>query len=468
VTTRVLGVGAAAPSWRLPATAVDEAWGRSGGSSAVAAVCAPDEDVLTIAWDAATAALEAAGVDAEHVDGLWWGTSRPPFAEGPSHAFLAASLGLAPHCAGALLSGSTHSGIEALLAGSDAVAAGTARVALVVASDALRPGLGTSAEARTGSGAAAFVLGAEGGAASLVARVTRSRPLVDRYRGDGEHATRDLYDNRLFREEIFLPVTTEVGGALASFSPRAWSLPDPDGRIGRVLSRRLGADTVASTPVYALAGDTGAAAPLLGAAAALDAAGVVAVLAYGGGRCTGVTIDADGPVPGSTAVMRALDGGRTVSYPDVLRAREQLVASGETVPMGVPPESALFARGASEMLGALGGRCADCGTISTPPSVHPTCTACGGEKLEAVSLARDGEVHTFVVNQTMPPPFVAPLPMVVVDLDDGARVMLQGVGPGDDFEIGRRVRLVLRRYAHERGVPVYGFKARAVQTVAGT
>ena len=106
----------------------------------------------------------------------------------------------------------------------------------------MRPGLGTSAEARTGAGAAAFVLGTEGGAASLVARVTRSRPLVDRYRGDGEHATRDLYDNRLFREEIFLPVTTEVGGALASFAPRAWSLPDPDGRIGRVLSRRLGAD----------------------------------------------------------------------------------------------------------------------------------------------------------------------------------------------------------------------------------
>ena len=28
---------------------------------------------------------------------------------------------------------------------------------------------------------------------------------------------------------------------------------------------------------------------------------------------------------------------------------------------------------------------------------------------------------------------------------------------------GRRVELVLRRYAHERGVPVYGFKARPLQ-----
>jgi uncharacterized OB-fold protein len=123
----------------------------------------------------------------------------------------------------------------------------------------------------------------------------------------------------------------------------------------------------------------------------------------------------------------------------------------------------MFARGNPEMLGALGGKCIDCDTISTPPSVHPTCTACGGEKLEPVQLARTGTVQTFVVNQTMPAPFVAPLPIAVIDLDDGARIMLQGIGPGDDFGIGARVELALRKYAHERGVPVYGYKARVTR-----
>ena len=79
-----------------------------------------------------------------------------------------------------------------------------------------------------------------------------------------------------------------------------------------------------------------------------------------------------------------------------------------------------------------------------------------------VSLARRGVVHTFVVNHTMPPPFEAPLPLAVIDLDDGARIMLQVVGDGSDMEIGAQVELVLRRYAFERGVPVYGFKARRV------
>lgn len=460
--TRLLGVGGAAGSLRLAAADVAAAWNRPPGRGR-AAICAPDEDTLTLAWDAATAALGAAGVDPGHVDGLWWGTTRPPFAEGPSHAVLAAAVGLAPSSTGALCASSPHAGMEALLAAADAVAAGSVRLALVVASDALRPAPGGASEARTGAGAVAFVLAADSGPATLVARVTRTRPLLDRYRGDGETDTRDLYDARLYREEMFLPSVTEVAAALAVFEPRAWSLPDPDGRLAATVARRVGATHVASESVGAQIGDAGAAAALLGAATALDAAGIVAAVASGGGRTTGITIDADAAVPGAARVAHALRGERDASYPDVLRARGQLVPGGETIPMGVPPESALFARGAHEMLGLLGGRCVECATISTPPSVHPACIACGADKLEPVPLARSGTVHTFVVNQTMPAPFVAPLPIAVLDLDDGARLMLQATGTGDELAVGTRVALVLRKYAHERGVPVYGFKARPVR-----
>jgi hydroxymethylglutaryl-CoA synthase len=353
--------------------------------------------------------------------------------------------------------------MEALLGAADAIAAGSARVALVVASDALRPGTGTGAEARTGAGAAAFLLAAEGGTASLGARVTRSRPFLDRYRGDGEVSTRDLYDARLFREEIFLPVVTEVASALASFDIAVWSLPDPDGRLGGTVAKKVGAGANAATTAYAAVGDTGAAAALLGVLGALDAPALVVVVGTGGGRTTGVAIDVQAPVPGAATAADVLADGREASYADVLRARGELVPVGETIPMGVPPESAMFVRGAQEMLQLHGGRCVDCGTISTPPSIHPVCIACGGPKLEPVALAREGTVHTYVVNQTMPAPFVAPLPIAVIDLDDGARVMLQAIGDGTDIEIGTRVRLVLRKYAHERGVPVYGFKARVVK-----
>jgi hydroxymethylglutaryl-CoA synthase len=460
---RILSVGAAAPSLRLAAADVAAAWGRGGSGRGQAAVCGPDEDVLTLAAAAAGRALDASGLQHDIVDGLWWGTTRPPFAEGPSHAVLAAVLGLSSNSTGALCSGSPHAGMEALLGAADAIAAGSARVALVVASDALIPGLGSSFETRAGAGAAAVVLVADDeGQAILAARVTRTRPVLDRYRGDGEGATRDVYDARLFRDEIFVPTVREVGEQLAALDVRAWSLPDPDGRLGGVVAKKLGATTPASASAYAAVGDTGAAAALLGGIGALDAAGTVAFIAYGGGRATGIAVTADGPVRGAAAVPDVLAGGRPAGYAEALRNRGQLTPAGETVPMGVPPESASFVRGADEMLGLLGARCVDCGTINTPPSIHPHCISCASTKFELVSLARRGVVHTFVVNETMPAPFVAPLPLAVIDLVDGARVMLQVTGGAEHLEIGSTVELVLRRYARERGVPVYGFKAEAV------
>jgi hydroxymethylglutaryl-CoA synthase len=464
MSVRVRGAGAAAPGLRLSAADIGAAWGRPARGQV--GICAPDEDTLTLAWDAAMRACAAAGVESGGIDALFWATSRPPFAEGPSFAFLAAALGCAPSIGGALIAGSAHAGMEALAAATDAVAAGSARVALVVASDALRPGLGTSFEARCGAGAAAFVLATEGGNAHVGTRVGRTQPFLDRYRGDGELDNRDLYDARLFREAIFLPTVGDVVDALASFDVTAWSLPDPDGRLGGVVAKRVGAASPASAAVYAAIGDAGAAQALLGAAIAMDASGLVALVGTGGGRTTGVLLHVDAPVPGAGfAVADALAEGRTVSYAEALRARGQLTPTGESIPMGVPPESAMFVRSAPEMLGLLGGRCVDCGTISTPPSIHPHCISCGGPKLEPVEVARGGRVHTFVVNYTMPAPFVAPLPIAVLDMDDGARLMLQVTGDGADLEIGRTVELVLRKYAHERGAPVYGFKARAKKEV---
>jgi hydroxymethylglutaryl-CoA synthase len=423
--------------------------------------------VLTLAAEAAGRALEASGLQTDIVDGLWWGTTRPPFAEGPSHPVLARAIGLSHRSTGALCSGSPHAGMDALFGAADAVAAGSARVALVVVSDALVPGLGTGFEARAGAGAAAVVLSGYGGGATLSTRVTASHPFLDRYRGDDELATRDLYDPRLFREEVFLPAMRELAEQLATnvsddHATRAWSLPDPDGRLGATIARELGAGTPASAPVYTELGDTGAAAALLGGIGALDEPGTVTIVGFGGGRATAVEIDAKEPVRGAADVARALSGGKPTTYADVLRARRQLVGSGETVPMGVPPESAQFVRGADEMLSLLGARCVDCGTINTPPSIHPHCISCGSAKFVLEPLARRGRIHTFVVNHTMPAPFVAPLPLAVIDLEDGARVMLQVVGDGADVEIDGEVELVLRRYSYERGVPVYGYKARPV------
>src|SRR5207302_9760774 len=92
------------------------------------------------------------------------------------------------------------------------------------------------------------------------------------------------------------------------------SLPGPDGRLGATAARKLGGGAPASASVYAAVGDTGAAAPLLGALGSLDAARTVAVVGFGGGRATGIVINADGPVRGAAAIGEAGTGGQPTPY----------------------------------------------------------------------------------------------------------------------------------------------------------
>ncbi len=466
-TVAVISVGAGLPGARLAVSDVSAAWDHPAVSGSLA-VCSSDEDALTLAWSAGRNAIFSAGVESCSIDGLWWGTSRPPMAEGPLHAFLAAALGLEGSVSGLLAGGSPHAGMDALLAAWDAVASGWSRRALVIASDAVIPGPGTALELSTGAGAVAYLLERHSrrSPAVLEARFTYGRPILDSYRGDGQHATSGPYDGRLFREEMLLALMAELGSAVGDKALRAtWSLPDPDGKLLHSVSKAFGAREVCSAGVHNQVGNTGTAAPFLGALSAMCEPGTVGMVAYGGGRATAVTMELASAIPGGSQAMEVLRGGssppRRVSYTSTLRARGELAAFLEPIPMGVPPGSAAFARGNSEMLGLTGRRCHACGGVAVPPSIHPVCPFCGASGGSQIRLSLSGKVLTFVVNQTMPPPFEAPLPIVVVDLDDGARAMFQGL-PQDapSYKVGDRVVLELRRYALERGIPVYGFKAR--------
>ncbi len=497
--SRISAVGAALGSMPIDISEVARSWSSAArpGSTTIM-VCAEDEDALTLAWQAATAALDAAGWDFSSGPapratsglpiGVWWGTSRPPFGEGPSHSYLVASLGLPEDTAGTLITGSVHAGMDALLAAMDAIAAGSVTNALVVASDAVLPGTGTAVERATGAGAAAFLLEPEAAgpddASSLIItiRASRSVPVLDRYRGEAQPEVGDLYDPRLFREEVLLPSVESMGRALEGAHESSgaaaigtWVLPDPDGRLGAAAAKRLGAPAGPTRDLFRVAGDTGAAAALLGLAVAIATPGspeATAVISYGGGRTSGLIVDAvssasvssiSRDLPGAAQVRSVVARGgpdtSTATYAEVLRSRAQLVAMADPVPMGLPPASAGSIRGTAEVLRREGAKCRSCGWTSIPPTIHPACVNCGATGFDAVRLGTTGVVHTFVVNQTMPAPFTAPLPLVVVDLDDGSRVMLQGISAcAASLEIGQRAHLVLRRYALERGAPVYGYK----------
>ena len=454
---RMLAVGAAAPSLRLAAGDVAAAWGRSGGKGR-AAVCAPDEDTLTLAVDAGLGALAAAGIAAAGVDGLWWGTTRPPFAEGPSHAVLAVrARALAPvrRRARRRLAARRHG--RAARRGRRGRRRLGARRARRHLRRAACPASAPRFEARCGAGAAAVVLARRGRRSAVIGRrVTRTQPLLDRYRGDGESATRDLYDPRLFREEMFLPVVARGRRAPARRSTCSpGRSPTPTVGSARRVARQIGADQrrrrPRSTPRV---GDTGAAAPLLGGIGALDAPGAVAIVGSGGGRTTGV--DRRRPTrrcPGAAAVADVARRGRRRDLRRGAARPGQLDAGRRDDPDGraareraVRPRRRRDARSCSAAAASTAAR-------STPRRRSTRrASRAAATKLEPVPLARHGTVHTFVVNQTMPAPFVAPLPLVVRRPRRRRRgSCCRASATARTSRSATEVELVLRRYAHRAG-----------------
>ena len=312
------------------------AWG--GGGRGTVAVCDADEDTLTLAWRAAVDALEAAGVDRRRGLRSLVGHRPTPLRRRPqprlsvhrprsrSKRHRPALLGLAP-CRRWRRS----------VAAWDALAAGHARLALVVASDALLPGIGTAGEFSTGAGAAAFVLGAidaatggngSGPPARLLRRTSSVLAVVDRYRGDAEKATGDVYDPRLFREEVFLPLLTAVGQELvatadsagsgaATSAPAGWAIADPDGQPGPGRGQTTGrarCSRLPSRPRWATpAPPPPCSGPSTAAPRSLSPA-VIGTIAYGGGRAT-ARDRRGGPARPRGGRRRRRPGGRSSPSP---------------------------------------------------------------------------------------------------------------------------------------------------------
>jgi uncharacterized OB-fold protein len=108
-------------------------------------------------------------------------------------------------------------------------------------------------------------------------------------------------------------------------------------------------------------------------------------------------------------------------------------------------------------------QCDGCSKVLYPPRV--VCPSCGGREFSSVELPRSGKIKTFTVVRVPPAGFTeqSPLPIALVELDNGIRIMVQ-VGDVEnpaDLRVGMPVRLEFRRISWdgEAGVICYGHKA---------
>jgi hydroxymethylglutaryl-CoA synthase len=162
------GWGSYVPRYRLPMEEILRIWGWPSGQEKglgmkEKAVAGPDEDSITMGWEAALNAIKRARVDPKEIGAVFFGTESKPYAVKPSASVIAEALGITPETMASDLEFACRAASEGLKATIGLVTSGMIRYGLVIGSDTAQSSPGDVLEFTASSGAAAFVIGPKDG-----------------------------------------------------------------------------------------------------------------------------------------------------------------------------------------------------------------------------------------------------------------------------------------------------------------
>jgi hydroxymethylglutaryl-CoA synthase len=329
------GYGGYVPKYRLTNEEINRVWDGLSAPIDRKAVAGPDEDVVTIAIEAAGYALDRAGIDPDELRGIWTGSKRHPYDVKPSSTIIADALGADTDIEASDVEFASKAGTEAMQSAIGFVGSGMARYAMAIGSDAAHGKPGDDTEYTASAGGAAFVLGPADDDA--IARIEGSYSYVSNtpdhwQRNDAkypEHAA-GFEAKEAFRKHVVSAAETlmdELGRTQADYDYAVIDHPDRK-RMARAAAE-LGFDREQVGPGF-LANEIGHArsgATLLGTAATLDQADP-------GDRILWVSF---GSGAGSDAISLEVSEG-------VERARDRAPSVRRFVDRGVEIDYATYAR----------------------------------------------------------------------------------------------------------------------------
>ena len=99
-------------------------------------------------------------------------------------------------------------------------------------------------------------------------------------------------------------------------------------------------------------------------------------------------------------------------------------------------------------------KCADCGAVRYP--VGPLCPECHSFEFEWKASSGRGTIYSYtVVRHQTHPSFPVPYTVLLVEMDEGPRIIAQLRAPGDaSFDIGTPVRVEWEDHPHQ-SLPVF-------------
>lgn len=279
----IVSYGTYIPTYRLPLADIARAWKKDPNEVVPSlgvqekAVPAIDEDAVTIALEAAHAALRVVE-DNTDIDVLFVGSESHPYAVNPTSTIVGELLGIGHDYLAADLEFACKAATAGMQAVAGLVSAGHARNGLVIGADTAQSKPHDLLEYTSAAAGAAYLLGSSHILARLLGDTSYSSDTPDFWRRDGirypSHAGRFTGEPAYF--------THVMGAATRMFEMTKTKPADydwcvfhmPNGKFPRTVAKRLGftAEQLAPSLTVDHIGNPYSASSLLGLAAVLDVA----------------------------------------------------------------------------------------------------------------------------------------------------------------------------------------------------
>jgi hydroxymethylglutaryl-CoA synthase len=466
--TGIVSYGAYVPLFRLGKGTVG--W----DSPTERAVANFDEDSVTMAVAALHDALTA--MDPSTVDALYFASTTQPYAEKQSATTIAWGTDLRTDIFTVDCGDSLRAGTNALKMGLDATKAGSAGRVAVVAADNRMAQPRSSFERTFGDGAAALVLGKEGGIATIDGQLSFSHEIMDTWRSADEAMVRSWEDRFRLEKGFIASLQEAVSKALEKFSR---TLPEyakvifsaPDARAHREAVRALRlAESQVQDGLYGVMGHTGAAFPLMLLVAALEEAqpGERLLLASYGDGCDVLSLQVThekSRLPPRRAMRTHLASKKILPhYEQFLKWRglHQPDPGVRRPPIPTPSATALF-RERERNLRFYAAKCRACGTVQYPP--QRVCTKCQTrDDFTHVRLAdKPAKLFTYALDYIAGSVDV-PLAVCIVNFVGGGRALMTMTDRVvEEIDIDMPLEMSFRKLYEAEGIHNYFWKCTPIR-----
>lgn len=457
------------PKYVLERKSISEAWDfpKAPGTKSVANY---DEDSITMACEAAFDCIK--GIDPKGIDGLFFASTTAPFAEKQNASFIATVMDMREDIQTADFTSTTSCGTTALREAYNTIKAGNAKKILVVIADRREPEPQTMYEFVYGDGAAAILVTADDGIASIEGYHSVNNYTVGPWRRSSDSYLQSLEGKHELKYGYMKSTIAALTGLMQKYEinpdevgKAVYYSPDPRSH-GRIAKAMKFPSKALVDSMFMQISNTGSPLAFQLLYTVFEKAGPgnsIILAGYGDGADAFWLKTTDNIKNVSSTKLKTRKIIKRLTplpvYTKYLKNR-LLLKGKEFFTRKVSPVT--IWRDTKSLFQFYGVKCHKCGIISYP--VQTACIECGSDDFETIKLQRKGKIFTFTLDHLVGGEYLqTPVPRCVIDLEGGGRVLMDMTdGLPEDAAIDLDVELTFRKVNEGGDIHNYYWKCRPI------